>query len=84
MDQRRGFPRSPIDSGNASHARSEEPSLTHYPLVPVPCNHCRGVRQQGLVTHQPNCPLDPASVLFFAHPDLMELDAHLTAFYPEA
>lgn len=58
--------------------------MTQYPLVPVPCNHCRGVRQQGLVTHQPNCPLDPASVLFFAHPDLMELDAQLTAFYPEA
>jgi hypothetical protein len=58
--------------------------LSHYPLVPVPCKHCRGVRQQGLVTHQPGCPLEPASIVFFAHPDLMELDAHLTAYYPES
>ena len=58
--------------------------MTQYPLVPVPCNHCRGVRQNGLVVHRPGCPLEPTSVLFFAHPDLMELDAHLTDFYPEA
>lgn len=58
--------------------------MTQYPLVPVPCNHCRGTRQQyGIVAHQAHCPLDAASIVFFAHPDLMELDAHLAAFYSE-
>ena len=55
--------------------------MTQYPLVPVPCNHCRASRQHGTVLHQVGCPLDAASLAFFGHPDLMELDAHLAAFY---
>jgi hypothetical protein len=57
--------------------------VTQYPLVPVPCKHCRGTRQNGLVQHQADCPLDATGIKFFAHPDLMELDAHLAAFYSE-
>jgi hypothetical protein len=57
--------------------------VSQYPLVPVPCNHCQGTRQHGLVRHEAHCPLDATSIIFFAHPDLMELDAHLAAFYSE-
>jgi hypothetical protein len=53
-----------------------------YPLVPVPCNHCRAVRENGAVHHRPGCPADRSSLAFFGHPDLMELDLHLVTFYP--
>jgi hypothetical protein len=33
--------------------------------------------------HQPQCPADSGNLAFFGHPDLMDLDAHLGAFYPE-
>lgn len=56
---------------------------TRYPLVPVPCNHCRAVRRQNTVQHRPGCPADAPSLAFFGHPDLMELDLHLARFYPE-
>jgi hypothetical protein len=54
-----------------------------YPLVPVPCNHCRATRHPGAVRHQPGCPADRDNLAFFGHPDLMELDLHLANFYPE-
>jgi hypothetical protein len=49
----------------------------------VPCNHCRAIRQHGTVLHGPGCPADAGSVAFFSHPDLIELDLHGAAFYPE-
>ncbi|MHA6795509.1 hypothetical protein ACVGVM_18625 [Pseudonocardia bannensis] len=55
-----------------------------YPMVPVPCGHCRATRLAGEVHHQPRCPVDHRNYAFFAHPDLMELDLHLAAFYPES
>ena len=56
----------------------------HYPLVPVPCGHCRATRAPSGVHHQSGCPAEDGNQVFFAHPDLMDLDAHVTAFYPEA
>lgn len=55
-----------------------------YPLVPVPCNHCRATRQAEAVLHRPTCPADGTNLAFFGHPDLIELDLHGAAFYPEA
>jgi hypothetical protein len=54
-----------------------------YPLVPLPCRHCRASRRLGTVHHQPGCPMDTANLAFFGHPDLMELDLHLAAYYLE-
>ncbi|NMH96965.1 hypothetical protein [Pseudonocardia acidicola] len=54
-----------------------------YPLVPVPCKHCRATRVSGELQHQPGCPVDHRNFAFFAHPDLMELDVLLASFYPE-
>ena len=54
-----------------------------YPLVPVPCNHCRATLQLGTVLHGSDCPADAPSLEFFSHPDLIELDLHGAAFYPE-
>jgi hypothetical protein len=55
-----------------------------YPLVPVPCNHCRADRRSGVVHHRPGCPADLGNLAFFGQPDLMELDLHLATFYPES
>jgi hypothetical protein len=55
-----------------------------YPLVPVPCSHCRATRTAGDVRHQSHCPSDGGNRAFFSHPDLMDLESHITAFYPEA
>lgn len=54
-----------------------------FPLVPVLCGHCRAVRMPTGVVHQPSCPVDHRNHAFYSHPDLIDLDAHLTAFYPE-
>lgn len=56
---------------------------TRFPLVPVPCGHCRAMRLPGGVRHQPFCPADGDNQAFYSHPDLMDLEAHLAAFYPE-
>jgi hypothetical protein len=54
-----------------------------YHLVPVPCGHCRATLMRDETRHQPQCPADSGNLVFFGHPDLMDLDAHLGAFYPE-
>lgn len=54
-----------------------------YPLVPMLCGHCRATRLLGGVRHQPACPSDAGNLAFFTHPDLMDLEAHITSFYPE-
>jgi hypothetical protein len=33
--------------------------------------------------HRPACPADGTNLAFFGHPDLMELDLHGAAFYPD-
>jgi hypothetical protein len=53
-------------------------------LVPVPCSHCRATRTAGDVRHQSHCPSEGSNRAFFTHPDLMDLESHMTAFYPEA
>jgi hypothetical protein len=55
-----------------------------YPLVPVPCGHCRATGHTGHVHHQPHCPTEGTNVAFFGHPDLMDLEANISALYPEA
>lgn len=54
-----------------------------YPLVPVLCGHCRAVRMSVGIVHEHTCPVDHRNYAFFAHPDLVDLDVHLTGFYPE-
>jgi hypothetical protein len=35
------------------------------------------------IVHQTSCPVDHRNYAFFAHPDLIDLEAHLVAFYSE-
>ena len=55
---------------------------SQYPLVRVPCSHCRATDLFGDVTHQPGCPSDGGNAAFFAHPDLMDLEVHVAEYYP--
>ena len=55
-----------------------------YPLVPVPCGHCRAIHLPEGMLHQSQCPSESGNLSFFGHPDLMDLEAHISAFYPEA
>jgi hypothetical protein len=54
-----------------------------YPLVPVPCSHCRAHDHFGDVRHERSCPSESGNLSFFTHPDLMDLEVHISAFYPE-
>jgi hypothetical protein len=74
---------SPAPTGPVRADVEESIVSVKYPLVPVPCRHCRASRRLGALHHQPGCPLDTANLAFFRHPDLMELDLHLAAYYPE-
>ncbi len=62
-------------------------------MITGECDYCESQRfwKLAALQHQHGCPaygrrpqrLDAADTLLFGHPDLVELDLEITAWYPE-